>query len=225
MRRRMLAMVLVGLMAMPVMAQFGFFGGQQTGDSLLNNKSVQKELKLSEKETEALGKIQRESFSKMKDAFKDAEGDQDKIREAMQKVQKDTAKALAKFKEGLTKEQKTRFAQLEYHVAAQTNDVNFLLREDIQKGLKFTDKQKKLVKSTDEELKKDVKELFDDAKESGDFSGIREKLPKIRKEAYTKVSKSFDDDQKKAWKEKAGKAFEYKPDQFGFKKKKADDDN
>jgi len=230
MRKAILTTVLAGLIALPVWGQFGFFGGgQQTGDALLQNKSVQKELKLSEKETEALGKIQRESFTKIREVFQDAEGDQEKIREGMQKVQKDTGKALAKFKEGLTKEQKSRFGEIEYQVAAQTNDLSFLKREDIQKALKFTDKQKKLVKTTEEGLTKDLKEVFDDAKENMDFSSLRTKIPKLRKEAYEAVSKTFDDDQKKVWKEKSGKKFEYKADPFpgkgkGKLKKKKDDD-
>jgi hypothetical protein len=217
-------------MALPVWAQFGFFGGGgQSGDALLQNKSVQKELKLTEKQTEALDKIQQDSRTKMREAFQDAAGDQEKIREAMQDIQKESAKALKKFKEGLTKEQKTRFAELEYQVAAKTNDLGFLKREDIQKALKFTDKQKKLVKTTEEGLAKDVKEVFDDAKENMDFSSLRTKIPKLRKEAYESVSKTFDDDQKKVWKEKSGKAFEYKADPFPgkgkkFGKKKKDDD-
>lgn len=231
MRKLTLTLVLVGLLAMPVMAQFGMFGGvQQSGDTLLQNKSVQKELGLTEKQTEALAKIQRDAGAKIKEVIQDNQGDFEKIREGMQEVNKGTLKELKKFKEGLTKEQQKRFGELEYQVAEKTSDLTFLGREDIQKALKFTDKQKKLVKSTNEELEKDTKELMDDAKENMNFREVFQKLPKLRKTAYEKVSKSLDDDQKKTWKTNSGKAFEYKQDFGGFGKggkfgkKKKDDD-
>jgi hypothetical protein len=233
MRKAILTMVLVGLLALPVGAQFGFFGGGGlTGDALLTNKSVQKELGLKEDDAEAVTKAQREFFRKLFGAGKEAEGDEDKAKEIRETAQKDYNKALAKVKDGLSKDQKKRFGELEYHVAAQTGDLAFLKREDIQKGLKLTKKQKGLVTTAEDGLKKDVKEVFDDAKESGsfDFGSIMTKVRKLNKDAFESVTKTFDDDQKKVWKEKSGKAFKFEPDQFGkgkgkFKgKKKKDDD-
>lgn len=210
MRKAILTVVLVGLMALPVWAQFGFFGGGgATGDALLTNKSVQKELGLKEDVTNGLAKAQREYFTKVFGAGKEADGDEDKAKEIREKAQKEYNKALAKVKQGLSKDQMKRFAEIEYNVAAQTNDLGFLNREDVQKALKFTDKQKKLVKTTEEGLAKDTKEVIDDARESKDFGSLRTKLPKLRKEAYETVTKSLSDDQKKIWKEKGGKAFKY----------------
>lgn len=231
MRKLTLTLVLVGLLALPVMAQFGmmFGGGQQVNDTLLQNKSVQKELNLSEKQTEALAKIQTEMREKLKEVFTENQGDFDKIREGMQEVNKGVAKQLKKFKEGLTKEQQKRFGEIEYQVAAKINDLGFFGREDIQKALKLTDKQKKLVKTAEEDLAKDTKEVMDDAKENMNFREALQKLPKLRKAAYDKVANALDDDQKKTWKANSGKAFEYTADNpFGkggkFGKKKKDDD-
>jgi hypothetical protein len=141
----------------------------------------------------------------------------------------DRNKALTKFKGTLTKTQKQRFLEIEIQQATKNTDPAIFVREEVQTGLKFDAKLKKLTKTTTDELDKDVKEINDDAK--GDFKAMfeaRGKINKLNKEAYTKITKALSDDQKKSWKTMAGKEFELKMDFGGkkgkFGKKKKDDD-
>ena len=59
MRKVFLTMALVGLLVIPVLAQFrgGFGGGQLTGDALLMNKSVQEELKLTDDQKKIVSEV------------------------------------------------------------------------------------------------------------------------------------------------------------------------
>jgi len=214
MRKLMLTMVLVGLLALPVMGQFGFGGRGQGGDSLLLNKSVQAELKLTDDQKKDLTAIQKKATDegkKAREAFQDM--DFEKGREIMQKVQKETATALTKFKKTLSKTQAKRFLEIEVQLATKNTTPSIFSREEVQTGIKLTEQQKKANKKTLEGLEEDVKEVMDDAK--GDFTKMRAaftKIGKLRKTAYEKITKSLTDEQKKAWKELGGKEFEYKSD-------------
>src|SRR5262249_40423804 len=80
--------------------------------------------------------------------------------------------------------------------------------ETVAKGLKLTDKQKSMIKDTLSSVEQDAKELREEAK--GDREKMREifqKIGKLREGAYTKITKSLSDDQKKAWKEMQGGEF------------------
>ena len=85
MRKKLLTLTLVAMLALPVLAQrrpggFGM-GGRQGGDMLLMNKSVQEELKLDDAQKKTLGEITKATADlreKAMEAFKD--GDKDKAR-------------------------------------------------------------------------------------------------------------------------------------------------
>jgi Spy/CpxP family protein refolding chaperone len=224
MRKTLLTMALVALLAVPVLAQrfgggFGMFGGAQGGDRLLMNKSVQDELKLDDKQKkqlEEISKSAREEGRKAFEAMKD--GDKEKAMEIFKKVGEEQTKSLKKFKDGLTSTQTKRFGQIEVQVAKQRNEVNIFKREDIQKALKLTDKQKESVKETLSDLEKDVKEVMEDAKGGGKEKRgeLFKKLQTMRKDAFEKVTKAFSEDQNKAWNELSGEKFEYKEDKGRF---------
>src|SRR5579859_2572111 len=146
MRKMWLTLALVAMIALPVLAQrggFGFFGGGgMTGDGLLANKSVQKELSLSEKQTAALGEIQKkfqDTFREAGEAFRD--GDAEKGKEIMQKAGEARTKALKSFRESLTSDQQKRFAEIEVQVANKQTDPNIFKHSGVVKGLKLTPKQ------------------------------------------------------------------------------------
>jgi len=222
MRKAILTLTLVGMLALPVLAQRfggGFMGGA-TGDALLANKSVQDELKLSDaqkKDIKTASDARQEAFRKARE---------DKDQEGVQKAQQDFTKAMTKVREGLKSDQRKRLVQIEVQLATKNNSVRIFNNPDIQKALNLTEKQKKTLKSTLSDLDKDTKELFEDAK--GDFKklrGMREKMTEMNKEAFTTVTKTLTDEQKKTWKTLGGEKFEGKGFPFegfggGFGKEK-----
>lgn len=231
MRKVVMTAVLVTLLALPVLAQFrgGFGRGGATPD-LLTNKSVQEELKLDKKQKEALKDIsdkRRESMTKAFEFFKD--GDKDKGKEAMTKATEESAKAMAKVREGLTSSQAKRLTEIEVQQATKTSNPHIFKNAAVVKILKLTDKQKDAVKETVTDLEKDVKEVFDDAgKDREKRQAAGKKVQGLRKDAFTKITKSFSEDQTKAWKDAAGEAFDLKVEnpfkgKKGGKKKKNDE--
>lgn len=234
MRKMALTVALVALLAVPVLAQRGGFGfgGGQGGDLLLANKSVQDELKLSDaqkKDLEEIAKKATEMRTKAFEAFKD--GDREEGMKLFQKVMTDQGAALKKFKTTLTKDQAKRFLEIEVQVATRGTDANIFAREEVQKGLKFTAKQKSSTKEAISGLESDLKEILDDAKESMDFRGAMTKTAAARKKTFESITKTFSDDQKATWKEMGGKKFEMKMDNpfggkggGGFKRKQKKDD-
>jgi membrane protein involved in colicin uptake len=220
MRKLLLTAALVALIVAPAVAQRrgggrggrGMFGGgMMTGDMLLLNKSVQEELKLTDKqkgEAAKVQKAQRERFQKVREAFQ--EGDQDKARELGEKARKETEKDLKKVKEGLNTDQAKRFKQIQIQVAG----LEALKRKDVQEELKLTDKQKEEIKEAEEDVRKDAAEIFKEAGRGG-FGKAMEKVNKVRKDALNKVTKTFTDEQKKTWKEMTGKPFVLKMEGFG----------
>jgi len=223
MRKTFMTLTLVVLLALPVLAQrqrqgFGF-GGQMTGDALLANKSVQEELKLDDKQKETLKEISTKFREEIGEAFK--EKDKDKIKEISDK----RTASLKKFKESLTSIQSKRFSEIQVQVSKKNNDVTLFKREEIQKLLKLTDKQKESVKETVASYEADQKEVLDDAKgDRAKGKAAREKISTMRKEAFEKISKTLTDDQAKTLKDAGGEAFEYKADGGGGGKGKGKGD-
>jgi len=208
MRKTLLTLGLVALLAMPAAAQFGGFIPQDPV-GLLGNKSVQDELKLSDDQKKAL-KEANEEFTK---AIA-------KMREDMDfanfgKVNEDRTKAIKKVLDKLDDKQLKRLAQIEFQVV--TSEKNKMKNPrvfgnaHVQKALKLTDDQKKTVKETITELDKDFKELDDDAKDDlqKQFQNFRKKGEK-NNEAYQKIYKALDDDQKKSFSKVGGEKFELK---------------
>jgi hypothetical protein len=215
MRKLLMTLALVGLLSVPIMAQFrpGMFGGgPMGGDMLLMNKSVQTELKFDDKQKKALGEItkkQADARGKIREAFED--GDREKAMELVKKSGEETAKSLKEFKKTLTTAQTKRLHEIEVQVATRFNDLNIFKNEAVAKALKLTDKQKAAAKEAATDLAKDTKELFDDAK--GDFTkfrAIQKKVAGLRKDAFEKFTKGLSTDQQKVWKDLAGEKFDLK---------------
>jgi len=221
MRKVLMTAALVILLVLPVLAQRrgGGFRGPGGPDMILQNKSVQEELKLDDKQKTALKEIstkQRESMTKAFELFKD--GEKDKGKEAMTKATEETNKALAKLREGLTSTQAKRLTEIEVQRATATSNPNIFKNAAVVKILKLTDKQKDAVKETVTELDKDRKEVMEDAgKDREKFKEARTKVQKLQKDAFAKITKSLTEDQVKAWKDAAGEKFEYKENPNPFK--------
>ena len=214
MRKALLTLALVGMMAVPLLAQFrGMFGGGgMDGPGLLANKSVQEELKLTDdqkKDLKAATDARQKAFAKMREDGFD--------RDTMVKIGEDFNKAAKKVADGLKPAQKKRLLQIEVQLATKNNSVRIFQNSEVQKALKLTEKQQKTIKSTLSDLEKDIKELFQESKGREAFTKVRE----MNKEAFATVTKSLDADQKKAWETLAGEKFEGKgpPFEFNFKGK------
>jgi len=222
MRKTIVVLALLALLSGPVAAQIPGIGrGGQGGDMLLLNKGVQEELKLDDKQKDSIKKVQDDSLAereKIKEAIMDK--DFEKVKEIFEKINKDTSKGLAKVREGLNKDQARRFQEIEIQQATKQSNPDIFTRAAIQKDLKLDDDQKKTVKTATANMEKDIKELTDEA--GGDITkmfGMGKKIAEIRRDAFAKITKSLNDDQKKTWKDMAGKEFDLKFDN-PFKKKK-----
>ncbi len=232
MRKALMTLALIGLLAIPVLAQFGPFGGGLTGDQLLTNKGVQDELKLSDDVKKELAEIQKKQGEARAEMFKlFREDEKEKAAEVMKKSNEESAKALKKIREGLSAKQAARLDQIEIQMATagkQKNPDVFKMKA-VADALKFTDKQKDLVKETLENLAKDTKEVNDDYKEKKgkERFGAFTKINELRGEAYDKIDKELTEDQKAALEKAKGEKFELKfefPKDGFFKDKKGKKD-
>ncbi|MBY0228859.1 MAG: hypothetical protein K2W96_06255 [Gemmataceae bacterium] len=220
MRKTLLMLALAGMITLPVVAQFrpgaGMFGG---GQNLLSMKEVRKELKFTDDQNKVVADLQeknKEATSGLRELFAE---DREKAMAQMKKAGDDLSAGYKKLRGDLTSAQKKRLGELEIQNAAKNKDLGIFKNEDALKVLKLTDKQKEELKEVADTLEKDSKELLDDAK--GDKKKGREVFGKIRTmnaEAFDKVMKGLDDDQKKAWEAAQGEKFEFP--EFGFGKEK-----
>jgi Spy/CpxP family protein refolding chaperone len=109
------------------------------------------------------------------------------------------------------------------------SDSQKALMKDVQDTLKLTDSQKSTIKTIVADFNKERGEIFKDAGIGGGGGGgggkggkgggggtfdlekmeaASKKIDKVQKEAMAKVEESFDDTQKKAWKDLVGDAFD-----------------
>jgi hypothetical protein len=203
---KFLTAALLGLLASPVFAQFGFFGSQDIGPSrLVINADVQKELKLSRDQVEKFTKATQEMRDKIREAIQGSGGDMDKFRKALAKLQAEGDKLVA---DTLKPEQLKRLRQIEL----QANGHRSFTRAEVQKELKLTDRQKKDVEKIADDVKKETEGLFKDVgRDREKFQEAQKKAAALNSEAVTKVTKLLSADQQKTWKALTGDKFDYKP--------------
>jgi Spy/CpxP family protein refolding chaperone len=210
-----LAAAALCLLASPAFAQPGFFGQQDVGlAQLLTNKGAQEELKITKDQAEKFTKAAQEQNAKMREAFQDAGGDMEKLREIITKFRAESEKAAVKLAtDTLKPEQVKRLKQM----ALQANGLRSFTKPEVQKELKLTDKQKTDITKISADVQKDTRELFKDI-----GFGDREKLQEAQKKAATlsaeglaKVTKSLTADQQKTWTAMIGDKFTYVPTPFG----------
>jgi hypothetical protein len=204
---------LVALVVSPLFAQRQpGFGQRGAADplTLLANKSVQEELKLPEEFVTKVSKAREEHNAKMKDAFKDAKGDMDKMKELLKTSAEESKKIADKFASELKPEQAARFKQIQIQVAG----LRAYERDEVKTALKLTDKQLEEIKTTAGEIAKDIQEI-----RKGIPKGDQEKRAEAEKKiaelttkGLSKISEGLTADQKKAWEALTGKKFDYKPD-------------
>jgi Spy/CpxP family protein refolding chaperone len=202
--------VLVAIVA-PVLAQPGPFGqGQRMSAAvLLQNKSVQEELKLTADQVAEFKKIGEDVRGKFEADLKKAREDKnrEKLQELFKAMSEESDKAIGKAVEGLKPEQKKRLHQIEVQVGG----LGAFVKEDVQKSLKLSDKQVADIKALQDEVQKDVQEIMKGAgRDPEKRKEAQEKVAKLRKESLEKVTSGFSADQKAAYKDLVGEKFELK---------------
>jgi Spy/CpxP family protein refolding chaperone len=163
---------------------------------MLQNESVQKELKLTDEQKTKL----REALEKVRDNHRD---DLAKLRDLsneerqklLRTVGEESQKAIAGV---LDEKQMKRFKQIGW----QANGANALNDPEVQKTLKLSDEQKKKLQEIVADSNRKIREAFQGG------AGSREKFQEIRKETQEKANGVLTDEQKKSWKEMQGAPFE-----------------
>jgi len=200
MRKGILLAVLIGMLALPVLAQFpgGGFGRGMDGNTLLSNEDVQKDIKMTDDQKAAVKKAR----DAMQEAFRKAREDMD--REAMTKATEEYTKALMAVRKDLKPEQTKRLLGIEVQAAEKNTSPRIFANADVQKALKLTDDQKKDIKELMTDMDNDLKELF---KDKSNFQEAFTKLRTMSKETYGKITKKLTEEQKTALKELKGEEF------------------
>lgn len=192
---------------------FGFGGGG--GFTLVQNKGVQEELKITE---EQIASIKTASEKVNKDFPRPKFGkDNTMSKEEREKANKDRAEATTKaLAEILKPEQAKRLKQIE-----RQQDVAVTLTTDMDavKELNLSDEQKDKIKALIDDNRKEMPKFSKDT----NFKELQEKITTLRKELKEKTLKVLNEDQTKKWKELTGAPFEVKFEFGGGTRKKKDD--
>jgi hypothetical protein len=184
--------------ALPVSAQQQRgrgLGGGQNALSLLTQKSVQEELKLSEDQIKKATELQekmRGSFN-----FKDLK---DKGREEIQKALEERAKESDKAAAEILKpEQLKRVKQ----IVLQLRGSQAFADSAVVEELKLTAEQKEKIQAIQKEAAESTRSLF----QGGANEETRKKVEELRKATTEKVTALLSDEQKSKWKERTGEPF------------------
>jgi hypothetical protein len=200
--RSLLGLGLVVLLAGPVAAQGRGFGRGGSLAFLLSNESVQKELKLDDKQVdqakelaEKIGEETREKFQELQDLSQEER--RAKFMEIGREMNEATVKAAGAF---LKPEQVTRLKQIGFQ---QRGSAAFLDPE-VQKKLNLTGDQKTAIQAL-------IQESFAQMPSREDFQDDREaamkKAREVTKATLTKAETKLNDEQQKTWKELLGTPF------------------
>jgi Spy/CpxP family protein refolding chaperone len=216
---KILVVVAVAALALPALAQrgpgFGMFGGGGIGQ-LATNKSVQKELKLTDDQVKKIDTAIKEIREKHQDDFaKLRDLDQSERFEKMRELQKTVSEEQSKeLKTILDEKQMKRLKQ----IALQQRGPMAFADEEIQKELKLTDDQKDKIKTINDDAMQEMREAGQNAfnpdatdeEKKAAFKKLNEKRQEINKETMKKIDAVLTDEQKKSWKDMVGEKFEVK---------------
>jgi len=207
--RTVFGLSLVALVASPAFAQgqgrgFGMGGGGI--GMLIGNESVQKELKLDDKQVEKAKEFAekaREKGREIREQLQGLEGEElaTKRRGITKEANETAMKAFGEF---LKPEQIARIKQISY----QTRGAGAFSDPEVAKKLNLTDSQKTDIQSINQESMTQMREIFQSA--GDDREGAMKKSAELRKETLEKVAGKLNDEQQKTWKELIGAPFEIK---------------
>lgn len=176
----------------------GLGGGQNLKSMLLTNKALQDELKISDELKDKFAKFEETQRAEMQKLASLGFDDDDQItRLKMQIKMIEDRKELLK---SLTSEQTKRLDQID----RQRMGLAAFSNEKIVKELKLSDDQKDKVKTINDEMNKDIRELF----QGGFGQDTQRKMASLREEAMDKAIELLTADQRKMWKEMTGEKFD-----------------
>lgn len=199
-----LGLSLVALLSGPAAAQggrgFGRFGGNV--GVLLGNESVQKELKLDDKQLEKSKELAEKTGEEMREKFQglgdlSPEERRAKFMEINREMTASTLKAAGEF---LKPEQVTRLKQISY----QQRYGQAFTDPEVAKKLNLTDTQKSDIQTilTDSMKEMPTRDDFQDDREAA-----MKKATEVNKQALAKAEGKLNDEQRKTWKDLLGTAF------------------
>jgi uncharacterized membrane protein len=199
---------LVALLSGPAAAQggrgFGMFGGNL--GFLLSNESVQKELKLDDKQLEKAKELAEKVGEEMREK---REGLQDlspeerraKMMEINREVTASTLKAAGEF---LKPEQIGRLKQ----ISLQQRNAQAFLDPEVAKKLNLKDSQKTEFQTMVTEAGAEMRTIFQENQD--DREAAMKKIQELNKKTLEQIVAKLNDEQQKAWKEMLGSPFEVK---------------
>ncbi len=179
---------------------FGGFGGGSTNlkSLLLSNTALQEELKISEELKAKFTKFQeaqREEMTKMQGMSSDDESQIARLKMQIKMIE--DRMALMK---DLSSEQSKRLSQIEH----QQMGLRAFSTDKIVEALKLSDDQKDKIKTINEELNADTRQLFTE----GFGQDTQRKMQALRDEAMDKAVELLTANQRKQWKEMTGEKFD-----------------
>jgi hypothetical protein len=206
--RTLLGLGLVALLASPAAAQGrrGMMGGNLA--FLITNESVQKELKLDDKQVDKAKDLAEKTREEMQEKF---QGLQDlspeerraKFVEIGREVNASVLKAAGEF---LKPEQITRLKQ----IANQQLGATAFTYPEVQKKLNLSDSQKSQIQAL-------IQQSFSQMPSREEFQDDREaamkKMRDVNQKVLAEAEKKLNDEQQKTWKELLGSPFEVKYEQ------------
>jgi hypothetical protein len=203
----LLSLSLVALLTSPASAQGrGRMGGSLA--FLLGNESVQKELKLDDKQVEKAKELAEKTGEEMREKFQalqdlEPEERRAKFMEIGREMNASVLKAAGEF---LKPEQITRLKQVAY----QQRGAQSFTEPEVAKKLNLTDDQKKDIQTINTESMEEMRSIFQDTQDQDER---RQKMTELRKKTLDKVVAKLNDEQQKTWKEMLGSPFEIKYEQ------------
>lgn len=186
--------------------------GRANSLNLVRIPSVQKEIKLTEKQTSQIAAINKATSAKMGELRKGLQGVQGeerkkKLAEFRANLTKATAESQASIKKLLTDTQKTRLEQ----ISVQQQGARALLDKEIVGKLKVTEKQQVAVKAAFASQQKKQQQLFQDIRNGVLQPADRaKKSAEIREETEKAAIDALTDAQKKQFEAMKGKKFDLK---------------
>ncbi len=180
-----------------------------TYSGLLANESVQKELKLDDKQVEKAKALDEKTSAEMREKFEGLQGLEGqerftKMREIGREVNASALKSAGEF---LKPEQIARLKQ----IANQVRGAQSFTDPDVAGKLKLTDGQKSDIQSIQQESFQEMRTIFQENQD--DPEARMKKMNELRKQTLSKTEAKLNDEQKKTWKEMLGAPFEIKYEQ------------
>lgn len=208
----LLGLGLLALVSGPARAQGpgrGFGARMGTYSGLLANASVQKELKLDDKQVQKANDLDEKMSAEMREKFQDLQDLEPQERRAKrQEINHEiSTKSLKAAGEFLEPRQIARLEQ----IAHQVRGAMSFSSPDVAGKLNLTDAQKNEIQEIQRESFQEMRSIFQDNQD--DPQARMKAMNELRKKTLDKAVAKLNDEQRKTWKQMLGAPFEIKYEQ------------